>query len=181
VQEAGGRAVRTAGPRHLLFAPMMSDFRVPWAGELNPQETLGTAIAATAKDDLRRYFRRRRVRLARPRIGLGFPSRFAFAATCCRYRRTTSCPDAPVIRLAEASSAAAIFSLTISLASRRAALPPRISFTSRSAITLFASTANIIKGLNKQPPSRPRTRPAQQRAAECQPLSMTYSAKPSGS
>jgi hypothetical protein len=26
---------------------MMSDFRVPWAGELNPEETLGTAIAAS--------------------------------------------------------------------------------------------------------------------------------------
>jgi hypothetical protein len=108
----------------------------------------------------------------RPRFDLGFPSRFAFAATCCRYRRTTSCPDAPVIRLAEASRAAAIFSLTIRLASRRAALPPRISFISRSAMTLFASTANIIKGLNKQPPSRPKLNLLSQRAAECQPLSL---------
>jgi hypothetical protein len=41
-----------------------------------------------------------------------------------------------------------IFSLTISLASCRAFLPPRISFIIRNAITPFASTANIIKGLN---------------------------------
>jgi hypothetical protein len=51
----------------------------------------------------------------------------------------------PTIRLAAASEAAIIFSLTISLASRRAYLPPRISFIVRKAITRFASTANIIK------------------------------------
>jgi hypothetical protein len=51
----------------------------------------------------------------------------------------------PAIRLAAASEAAIIFSLTISLASRRADLPPRISFIIRNAITRFASTLNIIK------------------------------------
>jgi hypothetical protein len=56
-------------------------------------------------------------------------------------------PEAPAIRLAVASKAACIFSLTISLASRRALLPPRISFIIRSAITPFASTANNIKEL----------------------------------
>jgi hypothetical protein len=105
---------------------------------------------------------------------LDFPNRFAFAATCFRYRRTTSCPDAPVIRLAEASSAAAIFSLTISLASRLAALPPRISFISRSAITLFASSASIIKGLNNSRPSIPELNQLSQRGAEGQPLSTSY-------
>jgi hypothetical protein len=35
----------------------------------------------------------------------------------------------------------------LSLASRRALLPPRISFIIRSATTPFASTANIIKEL----------------------------------
>jgi hypothetical protein len=47
-----------------------------------------------------------------------------------------------------ASKAAFIFSLTIKFASRRALLPPRISFIIRSAITAFASAANNIKGLN---------------------------------
>jgi hypothetical protein len=48
--------------------------------------------------------------------------------------------------------AAAIFSLTIRSASRRARLPPRISFIIRSAMTPFASTANIIKELNMRHP-----------------------------
>lgn len=65
------------------------------------------------------------------------------------------------MRLAEASSAAAIFSLTIRVASRRAALPPRIIFISRSAITLFASTANIIKGLNNSRPPDPEPAPSE--------------------
>jgi len=128
----------------------------------------------------RRYLRRRRVRLTRPRRDLDFPNRFAFAATCFRYRRTTSCPDAPVIRLAEASSAAAIFSLTISLASRLAALPPRISFISRSAITLFASSASIIKGLNNSPLHTPNsTRSARERlrvSRSRRPIPLTPSA-----
>jgi hypothetical protein len=59
-----------------------------------------------------------------------------------------SSPEAPAIRRAVASKAASIFSLTISLASRRALLPPAISFIIRSATTPFASTANIIKELN---------------------------------
>ena len=101
------------------------------------------------------YFRRRRVRLStrfRLRPELSLPSRFAFTATCCRYRRTISSPEAPAIRRAVASKAASIFSLTISLASRRALLPPRISFIIRSATTPFASTANIIKELNIRRP-----------------------------
>jgi hypothetical protein len=99
----------------------------------------------------RHYFSWRRVHLRtrfRLRPELSFPSRFELAVTCCRYRRTISSPDAPAIKLAVASQAAAIFSLTISLASRRARLPPRISFIIRSATTPFASTANIIKELN---------------------------------
>ena len=59
-----------------------------------------------------------------------------------------SSPDAPATRLAVASIAAFIFSLTIKLASRRALLPPCIIFIVRSAITPLASTANNIKGLN---------------------------------
>jgi hypothetical protein len=47
---------------------------------------------------------------------------------------------------------ACIFSLTISSASRRAFLPPSISFIIRSATTPFASTANIIKELNIRRP-----------------------------
>jgi len=103
----------------------------------------------------KRYFRRRRVRLsARLRLPpeLRLLSRFAFAATCCRYRRTISSLEAPAIRRALASKAASIFSLTISLASRRALLPPRISFIIRSATTPFASTASIIKDLNIRRP-----------------------------
>jgi hypothetical protein len=42
------------------------------------------------------------------------------------------------------------FSLTIRLASRRALLPPRISFIIRSTITPFASATKNIKGLNIQ-------------------------------
>jgi hypothetical protein len=83
---------------------------------------------------------------------LSLPSRFAFAATCCRYRLTISSPEAPAIRRAVASKAASIFSLTISVASRRALLPPRISFIIRNATTPFASTANIIKELNIRRP-----------------------------
>ena len=56
--------------------------------------------------------------------------------------------DAPAARFAEASKAARTFSLTINLASRRALLPPRISFIIRNAMTPFASSANIIKELN---------------------------------
>lgn len=96
------------------------------------------------------YFRRRRVRLSarfRLRPELSLLSRFAFFATCCRYRWTISPPEAPAMRLVLASNAAFIFSLTISSASRRARLPPRISFIIRSATTPFASTANIIKEL----------------------------------
>jgi hypothetical protein len=55
--------------------------------------------------------------------------------------------------LAVASKAACIFSLIISLASRRALPPPRISFLFRNAITRFASTANNIKELTIRPPS----------------------------
>jgi hypothetical protein len=51
--------------------------------------------------------------------------------------------------------AAWIFSLTIRSASRRARLPPRISFIIRSATTPFASTANIIKELNIRPSTAP--------------------------
>jgi hypothetical protein len=47
--------------------------------------------------------------------------------------------------LAAVSTAAWIFSATISSASSRALLPPRISFIVRSAITAFASTANFIR------------------------------------
>jgi hypothetical protein len=96
---------------------------------------------------LQRYFRRRRVRLS-TRFRLRPESRFAFFATCCRYRLTISSPEAPATRPAVASKAAFIFSLTIKFASRRALLPPRISFIIRSAITAFASAANNIKGLN---------------------------------
>jgi hypothetical protein len=60
---------------------------------------------------------------------------------------TISSPEAPAISLAVASKAARTFSLTISLASRRALTPPRISFIIRSAITPFASTASNIKEL----------------------------------
>jgi hypothetical protein len=55
--------------------------------------------------------------------------------------------------------AAWIFSLTIRSASRRARLPPRISFIIRSATTPFASSANIIKELNiRRPLHNCRTR-----------------------
>jgi hypothetical protein len=58
-----------------------------------------------------------------------------------------------------ASEAACIFSLIISLASRRAFLPPRISFIIRKAITPFASSANIIKELIISPPNALRRNP----------------------
>jgi hypothetical protein len=118
-----------------------------------PRCTWGTSGVRSAVSLTRSplsYFRRRRVRLSarfRLRPELSLPSRFAFAATCRRYRWTISLPEAPAIRLAVASKAACIFSLTISSASRRALLPPRISFIIRSAITPFASTANNIKEL----------------------------------
>jgi hypothetical protein len=57
------------------------------------------------------------------------------------------------LTLAVASEAACIFSLTISLVSRRAFLPPRISFIIRKAITPFASSARIIKELIISPPN----------------------------
>ena len=56
------------------------------------------------------------------------------------------------IRRPVASKAASIFSLTISLASRRALLPPRISFIILSANTPFASTASTIKGIEHPTP-----------------------------
>src|SRR6478735_8775752 len=74
----------------------------------------------------RNYFRRGFLFWLRPELDL--LNRFAFAATRFRYRRTISSPEAPDIRLAVASRAASIFSRTISSASRRALLPPRISF-----------------------------------------------------
>lgn len=92
------------------------------------------------------YFRRDRVRLS-ARLRLRPPNRFAFAATCLRYRWTISSPEAPAIRLAVAWKAARIFSLTINSASRRALLPPRISFIIRNAMTPFASNASNIKEL----------------------------------
>src|SRR6476620_2044108 len=69
----------------------------------------------------------------RPELGL--LNRFAFVATRFRYRWTILSPDPLAIRLAIASSAASIFSRTISSASHRALLPPRISFIIRSATT----------------------------------------------
>ena len=84
------------------------------------------------------YFRRRVLRLV-------LPSRFAFAATRRRYRRTMSLPEAPVISRPPAWMAASIFSLTMSSASRRAFLPPCISFMQRKAMTRFDSSASIIK------------------------------------
>ena len=101
----------------------------------------------------RRYFRRRRGRLItwfRLRPELKRPSRFAFPATSWRYRRTISSPEAPAIKLAVASKPACIFSLTISLASRRAPLPPDNSFIIRNATTPLASSASIINELNIQ-------------------------------
>lgn len=91
------------------------------------------------------YFRFRRLRLT-PTLDL--PSRFAFRATCCRYRLTISLLEAPDIKLTPASKAACIFSLTISSASRRALVPPSINLIIRSAMTPFASAANFINGVN---------------------------------
>jgi hypothetical protein len=48
--------------------------------------------------------------------------------------------------------AASTFSVTISSASRRACLPPRISFIIRSPTTWFASTASFIRELNTRGP-----------------------------
>lgn len=87
------------------------------------------------------YFRRRVLRLV-------LPSRFALAATRRRYRRTMSLPEAPVIRRLLAWMAASIFSLSMSSASRRAVLPPCISFMQRKAMTRFDSSASIIKERN---------------------------------
>jgi len=115
-----------------------------------PHETVALPDYLAFKPEglcLQRYLRRRRVRLStrfRPRP----ESRFAFFATCCRYWWTISSPEAPATRLVVASKAAFTFSLTIKFASRRALLPPRISFIIRSAITAFASAANNIKRLN---------------------------------
>ncbi len=86
------------------------------------------------------YFRRRRVDGA---DDLSLLRRFAFDATRRRYKRTMSSPDAPTISLPPVSMAASIFSVTMSCASRRALLPPSISFAIRSPITRFASTASI--------------------------------------
>jgi len=79
------------------------------------------------------------------RFELNLLNRFAFAATRFRYRRTILSPEAPATRLVVASREASIFSRTIRSASDRAPLPPRISFIIRSATTLFASAASIIK------------------------------------
>jgi len=49
------------------------------------------------------------------------------------------------MRLAPALIPSSIFSLTISSASRRARLPPTISFNSRKPTTWLASNANIIQ------------------------------------
>jgi len=57
--------------------------------------------------------------------------------------------EAPAVRLLDALSAASIFSLTISRASRRAArFPLSISFIIRRAMTLFASIANLVSEFN---------------------------------
>jgi hypothetical protein len=62
--------------------------------------------------------------------------------------RTISSDDAPAIRRALALKVASTFSVTINLASRRALLPPSISFINLKPITRFASTPNIIHGWN---------------------------------
>lgn len=49
------------------------------------------------------------------------------------------------MRLTPALNASSIFSLTISSVSRRARLPPAISFNIRSPTTWFASNASIIQ------------------------------------
>ena len=51
----------------------------------------------------------------------------------------------PLRRAEQSTTGDIFFSLTINVASRRAYLPPRISFIIRNAITRFASIANIIK------------------------------------
>src|SRR6266404_6080733 len=95
-----------------------------WAGTLQNQSTVafpdhfnldfGSDHKSYACNHSQRSFRRRRVRLStrfRLRPELSLPSRFAFTATCCRYRWTILSPEAPAIRLAVASKAARIFSL----------------------------------------------------------------------
>jgi hypothetical protein len=99
-------------------------------------------VTATCENYFRRDF------LFWLRLELDLLNRFAFAATRFRYRRTILSPEAPATRLVVASRAASIFSRTIRSASDRAPLPPRISFIIRSATTLFASAASIIKELN---------------------------------
>jgi hypothetical protein len=144
-QQAGSCNVPNAGvtgvpPRATLYlgnqaASDFLRFRSPEAVELLPSApcSLERTVSGSA-----------RIRLAQPlRI-----------CRCRRYRRTVSSPEAPAIRLAIASKAARIFSLTISSALRRALLPPRISFINRGAITPFASAANNIKELtNRRPPN----------------------------
>jgi len=113
-------------------------FLAPWNGLL---ANINFARRFDALGDYAKnsgYFRRRVLRLV-------LPSRFAFAATRRRYRRTMSLPEAPVISRPPAWMAASIFSLTMSSASRRAFLPPCISFMQRKAMTRFDSSASIIK------------------------------------
>jgi hypothetical protein len=84
----------------------------------------------------RGYFSRRRVRFrVRRRFKLDRLSRFALAATCCRYRSTILSAEAPAIRFTPVSKAAWIFSATIRSASRRPFLPPSIKVIIRSATT----------------------------------------------
>ena len=92
------------GPATALQAAIVRQADVPYAAHVSSRSG---------------YFRRRRVRLMR----------FAFAATRRRYRRTISSPDAPASKRVPASKAASSFSETFSSASRRACLPPRISFS----------------------------------------------------
>src|SRR5215213_4502144 len=96
--------------------------------------------------NLEDYLRRRRLRAGRPELSLA--SRLAFAATRPRYMRIISSDDAPSNMRALALKAASNFSATISLASRRALLSPRINFINRKPITRLASTPNIIHGWN---------------------------------
>lgn len=103
---------------------------------------ISSSRAAASQRVAPAYFRRRRVRLRR----------FAFAATRRRYRRTISSPEAPASKRVPASKAASTFSVSISSASRRACLPPRISFSIRSPTTWFASTASFIRESNTCPP-----------------------------
>ena len=92
------------------------------------------------------YLRREFLLLLRPELSL--LNRFAFAATRVRYRRTILSIEAPAIKLLVASRAESSFSRTITSASRRALLPPCISFIIRRATTPFASAASIITEVN---------------------------------